>query len=98
MGTTLPYPVHRTTLYISGLVLLGEHKFYNISTFLTLQPATSGSAEPAAMATEAPAMEAVAMATDSPTEPMLLESPVLEDDAIQVDNNQSTPTTAKMVE
>ena len=36
LGRTLPYPVHGTTSYKSGLVLLGEHKFYYISTFLTL--------------------------------------------------------------
>ena len=36
LGRTLLYPVHRTTPYISGLVLLGEHKFYYISTILAL--------------------------------------------------------------
>ena len=55
---------------------------------LSLQPTTSGFAEPAATATEAPAMEAVAMNTDPPEDPLslLLESPVLKDDNILVDN------------
>ena len=55
---------------------------------LSLQHSTSGSAEPAAMA------------TDPPTEPLPLlpESPVLEDDAIHVDNDQNTLAKAEMVE
>ena len=32
LGRTLPYPVHGTTSYKSGLVLLGDTKFYYIST------------------------------------------------------------------
>ena len=62
---------------------------------LSLQPTSSGSAEPAATA-----VEAVVMATD-PFEdllPPLLESPVLEDDIIQVDDDQSMPAPAEMVE
>ena len=67
---------------------------------LSLQPTTSGFAEPAATATEATAMEAVAMNTDPPEDPLslLLECPVLEDDNILVDNYQSMPTPAEMVE
>ena len=67
---------------------------------LSLQPATSGSAEPAAMATEALAMEAVAMATDLPEDPLpsLSESPVLKDDNILVDNDQSMLAPAEMEE
>ena len=59
---------------------------------LSLQPTTSGSAEPAAMATEAPA--------DPPEDPLppLLEFPVLKDDNILVDDDQSMPALAKMVE
>ena len=62
---------------------------------LSLHLAISGSAEPAATATEV-----VVMATDPPEDPLppLLESPVLEDDAIHVDDNQSTPAPAEMVE
>ena len=55
---------------------------------LSLQPTTSGFAELAATATEAPAIEAVAMNTDPSEDPLflLLESPVLKDDNILVDN------------
>ena len=62
---------------------------------LSLQPSTSGSAEPAAAA-----MEMVAMVTDSLSEslPPLLESPILTDDVIPADDNHTTPTTAEMVE
>ena len=62
---------------------------------LSLPPTTSGSAEPAAMA-----MEAVAMATDPPEHPLppLLESPVLKDDNILMDDDQSMPAPAEMVE
>ena len=62
---------------------------------LSLQPSTSGSAEPAAVAAET-----VAMVTDSPSEslPPLPESPILMDDVIPADDNHNTPTTVEMVE
>jgi hypothetical protein len=66
---------------------------------LSLQPSTSGSAEPAAAATETLA-EVVAMATDPPKDqlPLLLEFPVVEDDPILIDNNHTIPAPANMVE
>ena len=66
----------------------------------SLQPATSGSAEPTTMATETLAMEAVAMATDPHKDPLppLPESPVLEDDNILIIDDQSMPAPAEMVE
>ena len=36
-GENSTLPVNRTVYYTSGLVLSGEHKFYVISTFPTLQ-------------------------------------------------------------
>ena len=66
---------------------------------LSLQPNTSGSAEPAAVATETP-VEVVAMTTDPPEDPLppLPESPVIEDDPILVDDDHTIPALADMVE
>ena len=59
---------------------------------LSLQPSTSGSAEPAAVATET-LVEVVAMTTDPPEDPLppLPESPIIEDD-------HTIPSLADMVE
>ena len=58
----------------------------------SLQPGTSGSAEPAAVATET-LVEVVAMTTDPPEDPLppLPESPIIEDD-------HTIPSLADMVE
>ena len=63
------------------------------------QPSTSGSAEPAAVAT-ATLVEVAAMTTD-PLEdphPPLLESPIIEDEPILIDNDHTMPAPADMVE
>ena len=59
---------------------------------LCLQPSTSGSAEPAAVATEMP-VEVVAMTTDPSEDPLppLPESPIVEDDPILIDNDHTIP-------
>ena len=51
---------------------VGQFTILSLAEFgqLSLQPTTSGSAEPAATATEALAMEAVAMATDPLEDPL----------------------------
>ena len=66
---------------------------------LSLQPNMSGSAEPAAVATETP-VEVVAMTTDPPEDPLppLPESPVIEDDPILIDDDHTIPALADMVE
>ena len=66
---------------------------------LSLQPSTSGSAEPAAMATETP-VEVVAMTTDPPEDPLppLPESPVVEDEPIVVVDDHTIPAPADMVD
>ena len=66
---------------------------------LSIQPSMSGSAEPAAAATETP-VEVVAMTTDPPKDPLppLSESPVIEDDPILSDNDNTIPALADMVE
>ena len=66
---------------------------------LSLQPSTSGSAEPAAAATETP-VEVVAMTTDPPEDPLppLPESPVVEDEPILVDDDHTIPAPADRVE
>ena len=66
---------------------------------LSLQPSTSGSAEPAAVATETP-VEVVAMTTDPPEDPLppLPESPIIEDDPNLVDDDDTIPALADMVE
>ena len=63
------------------------------------EPSMSGSAEPAAMAAETP-VEVVAMTTDPPEDPLplLLESPVTEDEPILVDDDHNIPAPADMVE
>ena len=80
---------------------IGQFTIPSLAEFgqLSLQLTNSGSAEPAAMAMEALAMETVAMTTDPPEDPLppLLESPVLKDDNILVDDDQNMPTPAKMV-
>ena len=84
VATATPRGINRFTL--PSLTEMGH---------LSLQPSTSGSAEPAAAAAET-----VAMITDSPSEslPPLPESPILADDVIPVDDNHTTPTAAEMVE
>ena len=66
---------------------------------LRLQPSTSGSAEPTAVVTETP-VELVAMTTDSPEDPLppLLESPIIEDEPILVNDDHAIPAPADMVE
>ena len=66
---------------------------------LSIQPSMSGSAEPAAAATETP-VEVVAMTIDPPKDPLppLSESPVIEDDPILSDDNNTIPALADMVE
>ena len=63
------------------------------------EPSTSGSAEPAATATETP-VEVVAMTTDPPEDPLppLPESPVVVDEPILVDDDHTIPAPADMVE
>ena len=83
-----------TTATVRGI---GRFTLPSLAEFghLSLQPSTSGSVEPAATATEA-----VAMATDPHEEPLppLLESPVFEDDAIHMDDDQSMPAAVEIVE
>ena len=73
---------------------IGQFTIPSLAEFgqLSLQPSTSGSAEPAAAATETP-VEVVAMTTDPPEDPLppLLESPVIDDD-------HTIPAPADMVE
>ena len=66
---------------------------------LSLQPSTSGSAEPAAAAMETP-VEVVAIATDPPEDqlPPLPESPVVEGNPILIVDDYTMPTLANMVE
>ena len=66
---------------------------------LSLQPSTSGSAEPAAVATET-LVEVVAMMTDPPEDPLppLPESPIVEDDPILINDDHTMPALANMVE
>ena len=66
---------------------------------LRLQPSTSGSAEPTAVLTETP-VELVAMTTDPPEDPLppLLESPIIEDEPILVNDDHAIPAPADMVE
>ena len=66
---------------------------------LQLQPSTSGSAESAAVATETLG-EVVAMPTDPPEDPLspLLQSPVVEDEPILVNDDHTIPAPADMVE
>ena len=63
------------------------------------QPSTSGSAEPAAVATKTP-VEVVAMTTDPPEDPLppLPESPIVEDEPIFIDDDHTIPAPADMVE
>ena len=58
----------------------------------------SGSAEPAAAATETP-VEVVAMTTDPPEDPLppLLESPVVEDEPILINDDHTIPAPPDMV-
>ena len=66
---------------------------------LSQQPNTSGSAEPAAAATETPA-EVVAMATDPPGDPLppLPESPIVDEDGVILNDDHTIPAPADMVE
>ena len=63
------------------------------------QPNTSGSAEPAAVATATP-VEVVVMTTDPPEDPLsqLPESPVVENEPILIDDDHTMPALADMVE
>ena len=73
---------------------MGQFTIPSLAEFgqLSLQPSTSGSAEPAAVATET-LVEVVAMTTDPPEDPLppLPESPIIEDD-------HTIPSLADMVE
>ena len=80
---------------------IGQFTILSLAEFgqLSLQPSTSGSAEPAAAAMGTP-VEVVAMATDPPEDPLppLPESPVVEDDPILIDDDHTMLTQANMVE
>ena len=80
---------------------IGQFTILSLAEFgqLSLQPSTSGSAQPAAVATET-LVEVVAMATDPPEDPLppLSESPIIEDDPILVDDDHTMPAPDNMVE
>jgi hypothetical protein len=80
---------------------IGQFTIPSLAEFgqLSLQPSASGSAEPAAAATET-LVEVVVMTTDPPKDPLppLLESPVVEDDPILVNDDHTIPALADMLE
>ena len=80
---------------------IGQFTIPSLAEFgqLSLQPSTSGSAEPTAVATKT-LVEVVAMTTDPPKDPLspLLQSPVVEDEPILVDDDHTIPALADMVE
>ena len=80
---------------------MGQFTIPSLAEFgqLSLQPSTSRSAEPAAVATET-LVEVVAMTTDPPEDPLppLLESPIVEDETILIDNDHTILAPADMVE
>ena len=86
-----------TTRGIGQFTILSLAEFGQLS--LQPQPSMSGSAEPAAMATET-LVEVVAMTTDPPKDPLppLPESPVVEDEPIVVVDDHTIPAPADMVE